>query len=59
MQWESEGIKLPDVGKKIVSSALLNGGEVSVKQTDDGIEVFVPEQSRDKYGTIVVLEVEC
>jgi len=57
MKWESASIQLPAIGEKIVSSSVLNGGDVSVKQTENGVEIFVPEHNRDKYDTIVMLEV--
>jgi alpha-L-fucosidase len=57
MQWEGDSIQLPSINK-IVKSSLLNGSNVTVKQTEQGIEVFVPKAVRDKHDTIVVLELE-
>jgi hypothetical protein len=41
-----------------VSSSLLTGGKVTVRQTADQIEVFVPTEDRQALDTIVVLELD-
>ena len=51
-------IKLPAIKKRIVGSSVLTGGSVSVKQTDQGIEVSVPKADRQELDTIVVLTLE-
>lgn len=58
MQWEDKSICLPSIDSKIISSSMLNGGNVFVEQAEGGIEVFVPQENRDKYDTVVVLELE-
>ncbi|MHC4404154.1 MAG: discoidin domain-containing protein [Planctomycetota bacterium] len=49
---------LPPIEKKILTSRLLTGGTVTVTQTDESIEVSVPEPHRQPIDTIVVLELD-
>ncbi|GAB6164489.1 hypothetical protein JCM19992_04890 [Thermostilla marina] len=51
-------VTLPAIDTKIVSQRLLSGGDVSVRQSADGIVVDVPEQNRDAIDTIIVLQLE-
>jgi alpha-L-fucosidase len=49
---------LPPIAKKILRSRVLTGGTVAVRQTDESIEISVPEADRQKIDTIVVLELD-
>ena len=58
LNWPGETVTLPAIKQKIVSSSLLTGGTVTVKQADDGIAISVPAADRNELDTIVVLQVE-
>jgi alpha-L-fucosidase len=51
-------VTLPAIKKKIVGSRVLTGGSVSVRQTDQAIEISVPKADRQEFDTIVVLTLE-
>lgn len=56
-KWPEAGaLKLPAIGAKLVNARLLAGGKVDAKQTDNGLEISVPESSRQKAVTVVALE---
>jgi len=56
LRWPSEKIVLPDIGCTVVSHSVLTGGQATVKETAEGIEVFVSADQRDPLDTIVKLE---
>ena len=56
LRWPGDAIRLPDIGRKLVGHSVLTGGEASVTQTDNGINVTVPPDARDPLDTIVKLE---
>jgi alpha-L-fucosidase len=58
LKWYGDKVLLPPISRKIVSSSLLTGGKVTVRQTADQIEVFVPTEDRQALDTIVVLELD-
>ncbi len=51
-------ITLPALPRKVTDATLLTGGSVSVRQTQDAIEVTVPQQSRQEIDTIVKLTLD-
>jgi len=51
-------LNLPSIGKKVIRSRLLTGGEVELKQTSSGITIKVPKKYRQEIDTIVVLEID-
>ncbi len=53
LRWRSDKIVLPDIGCKVVSHKVLTGGKATVNQTDDYIEVSVPQEWRNELDTIV------
>jgi len=55
---ETDTLLLPPIEKRILGSSVLTGGTVAVKQTDEGIEICVPESFRREIDTIVVLELD-
>ena len=55
---ERDTVILPPIEKKIVSSSVLTGGTVTVKQTDESIEISVPKADRQEIDTIVVLQLD-
>jgi alpha-L-fucosidase len=52
---EMDTVVLPPIEKKILDASLLTGGTVTINQTDESIEVCVPEADRRQIDTIVVL----
>jgi len=68
--WPDDGLVLPPIEKKIVSSSLMIGPGatglrsvkgiegVKVTQTSDGIQIAVPPSHRQEIDTIVVLELD-
>jgi alpha-L-fucosidase len=50
-----EGVVLPAVSGRVISSSVLTGGTVSVVQTEEGIKISVPTADRQSIDTIVVL----
>jgi alpha-L-fucosidase len=51
-------LKLPPCGAKAVASRLLTGGNVSVTQSDAGIEISLPPDQRDPSTTVVELTMD-
>jgi alpha-L-fucosidase len=56
--WPQDVLTLPAIAAKIIRSVALTGGRVTVTQSDDAIEVFVPVGSRRAIDTIVALELD-
>ena len=56
--WAGPSLKLPPIAAKVIASRVLRGKSISVRQTDAGLEVFVPEKDRDPANTVVVLELD-
>ncbi|UCG50226.1 MAG: alpha-L-fucosidase [Phycisphaerales bacterium] len=57
LKWPGETLRLPPITKKITESRVLTGGQVKVTQTDEGIEVSVPQADRQELDTIIALRV--
>lgn len=55
LRWPGETIILPNIEAKVTASSLLTGGQVSVIQGEDQIEVAVPKDDRDPLNTIVAI----
>jgi len=51
-------IELPPIAMKVLSSRVLTGGSATVHQTDESIEIEVPEADRREIDTIVVLQLD-
>jgi hypothetical protein len=49
---------LPAIDRKVLSSAVLTGGEAEVKQTAEAIEISVAPADRQELDTIVVLTLD-
>ncbi len=56
LRWPSDKLVLPAIGSKVVSHEVLTGGKATVNQTDDYIEVSVPEKNRNEVDTIITIE---
>ena len=57
LNWSGESLRLPPIPKAITESQVLTGGTVTVDQSDEGIEISVPEADRSDIDTIVALRV--
>ncbi len=55
---EDRPLLLPAIDKKIVASKTLTGGTVRVEQTDEGVLVHIPRESRGEIATVIELTVE-
>ena len=55
LDWPTDTLRLPAMGKKIVSSSVLSGGKAEVRQTDEGIEISVAPADRQEIDTVVAL----
>jgi len=58
LNWSGEKLLLSPVPKKIVASSVLTGGEASVRQTDEAIEISVPKAYRHEIDTIIKLQLD-
>ena len=58
LDWRVGTLTLPAIPKKVIGSSLLTGGTVTVKQTEESLEICVPESYRQELDTIVVLKLD-
>jgi alpha-L-fucosidase len=58
LNWPSNSVNLPAFSKKIVRSSLLNGGTVTVRQSDTSVEISVPPPDRQELDTIITLTLD-
>ncbi len=58
LKWPGETLSLPRIPMKITESRVLTGGQVKVTQTDEGIEVSVPQADRQELDTIITLHLD-
>jgi alpha-L-fucosidase len=56
LNWQKDILTLPPISKKIISSSVMTGGAVTVKQTNKAIEISVPKSYRRDLDTIIVLK---
>lgn len=58
LNWDSDTITLPPIPKKVIASSVLTGGTATVKQTEEAIEISVPQAHRRELDTIIVLKLD-
>lgn len=58
LDWEGDFVKLPPIGARVLSSSVLTGGSVNVRQSDEGITIAVDRRHRHGIDTIVALELD-
>jgi len=58
LNWNEDTLTLPPIPKNIIASSVMTGGAVTVRQTKQGFEIFVPKAYRRELDTIIVLELE-
>jgi alpha-L-fucosidase len=56
LDWLGDTLTLPPISKKIVASSLLTGGTADIRQTEEAIEISVPDACRQELDTIVALK---
>ncbi len=58
LDWNDDMLKLPPLPARITRSWLLTGGNVDVRQSSEGVTVYVPPGSRQEIDTIVALHMD-
>jgi len=58
LDWTDEKLRLPGIPKKIIASKILTSGNITVTQTGDFIEIFVPKSYQQELDTIIELELD-
>ncbi|MHC4617372.1 MAG: alpha-L-fucosidase [Planctomycetota bacterium] len=56
--WHGTRFTLPAIPRKVIASSVLTGGNVKVRQTQNGIRVAVAEQYHQDIDTVVTLELD-
>ena len=56
--WQDFPPLLPPISKKIISSEVLTGGTIDIKQDKNGIAVSVPKQYQNDIDTIIKLTLD-
>ena len=56
--WPAEGLTLPALGKKILATKTLTGGQAEVKQTEPGLAVTLPPADRQAIDTVIALQLD-
>ncbi len=58
LKWYDDRIVLPPISHRILSHAVLTGGDATVEQGGDGVEIAVPAEHRTELDTIIALELD-
>jgi alpha-L-fucosidase len=58
LKWPGEKLKLPALPGKVVRASVLGGGEVSVSQSNEALELSVPPADRSALDTVIALELD-
>jgi len=58
LNWPEDTLTLSPIPKKIITSSVMTGGAVTVRQTKQAIEISVPKAYRRDLDTIIVLELD-
>ncbi len=58
LAWPDAGVSLPPFPRRVLASSLLTGGTVSMRQTEQGIELTVPPGDRQELDTIIALTLD-
>lgn len=57
-QWPGDTLRLRPLEGKVLTARVLTGGEVTVTQTDAGLDVYLPGAQRDPLDTIIELTLD-
>jgi alpha-L-fucosidase len=58
LKWLGQKINLPPISAKISKASVLSGGDAEFTQTEQGVEISVPEENRADIDTVIVLELD-
>ncbi len=58
LNWDKDTLTLPPIPKKIIATSIMTGGAASIRQTEQGIEIFVPKAYQKELDTIIVLQLD-
>jgi len=58
LNWPGEKLSLPPIPKKIIASHVITGGNATITQTEESIEISIPEDCRREIDTIIKLELD-
>ena len=58
LEWSGNKIELPAIGQKVVSAILMDGTEVGIELTQDGISLTLDKSRPDAPDTIIVLTID-
>ena len=58
LNWDKDTLTLPPIPKKIIATSVMTGGAASIRQTEQGIEIFVPKAYQKELDTIIVLQLD-
>jgi len=58
LNWSGDKLILSPIPKKIVAGSVLTGGEASIRQTNEAIEISVPKPDRHEIDTIIKLQLD-
>ena len=58
LQWHGDSIVLPALPKKVLSAALLTGGDVKAEQSESKITLTVPKADQQEIDTIIALKLD-
>jgi alpha-L-fucosidase len=58
LAWPEDTLHLPALPARIVKSIVLTGGSADVKQTADGLSIYLPAADRQPIDTIIALKLD-
>jgi len=58
LNWPDERLTLPAIPKRIIANDVLTGGQATVTQTNETIEILVPKTHRKEVDTIIELKLD-
>ena len=58
LNWPGEKLTLPPITKNIIADSAITGGNVTVRQTEESIDISVPKACRRELDTIIKLELD-
>jgi len=57
LEWPSETLTLPPIPQQITGNQILGGGQATIKQSAQGIEIAIPQAQRSPVNTVVRIDV--
>lgn len=56
--WTNGPVRLPRIPARVVRSRVLTGGKAQVRQTEDGLEISLPQGDCQPLDTIIALDLD-